>query len=356
MRWVRSRSQIRDRTAPAGRAPRPCAAGARRDGGRPAGPSPRPRPPADRRPRPARRAAPWCRRRRGESSRAGRIRWRRPAPRPSRRSSSRCASSADGVGRPTHRGRQHALGEVVDPFEGAAPRRRGDEAGEEQPFDGELAVVPAPPGAAPFAAVGQLRRGERPAVGDLAQHRVDVFRLLLPEEMQLALAVAGILAGALHAPAEQGMRAERQQRGLVRPELEQPALALAAPGDAVEVIAGVVAQPREQRQVVRPRQHVHRIDLQETQPIDGALDVTGIEQPAGAGRAETLGGQCDASRACGGKRRPACSSHGFARMLFHVVEQVGIELPAADAPGHVLGLDAQAVGELQAILLVVRAG
>ena len=40
------------------------------------------RPAADRPPRPARRAAPWCRRRRGESSRAGRIRWRRPAPGP----------------------------------------------------------------------------------------------------------------------------------------------------------------------------------------------------------------------------------------------------------------------------------
>ena len=91
-------------------------------------------------------------------------------------------------------GRQHALGEVVDALERAAPRCRGDEAGEEQPFDGELAVVPAPPGAAPFAAVGQLRRGERSAVGDLAQHRVDVLCLLLAKAMQLALAVAGILA------------------------------------------------------------------------------------------------------------------------------------------------------------------
>ena len=54
------------------------------------------------------------------------------------------------------------------------------------------------------------------------------------------------------------------------------------------------------------------------------------------------------------KETTAWSSHRFTRVLLHIVEQVGIELPAADAPGHVLGVDAQAVGELQTVLLVVQ--
>jgi hypothetical protein len=62
----------------------------------------------------------------------------------------------------------------------------------------------------------------------------------------------------------------------VRPELEQPALALAAPGGAIEQSLWVIAEPREQRQVMRTRQHVHRIDLQEPQPLDAALHLAGI--------------------------------------------------------------------------------
>ena len=118
--------------------------------------------------------------------------------------------------------------------------------------------------------------------------------------MQLALAVAGILAGALHAPAEEGMCTDRQQRCLVRPELEQPALALAAPGDAVEVIAVVVSQPREQRQVVRAREDVDGIDLQQAQPADGALDLAGVGRAVGAGDGEALGGEGDAAGGGGG--------------------------------------------------------
>src|SRR6266850_814043 len=107
-------------------------------------------------------------------------------------------------------GRQHPLGEIVDPFEGAAPRCRGDNAGKEQPFDRELAVVPAPPRSTPLSAVGQLGGSQGATVLDLVQHRVDEVCFLTPEEMQLTLAVAGVLAGALHAPAEQGMRGQRQ--------------------------------------------------------------------------------------------------------------------------------------------------
>ena len=91
------------------------------------------------------------------------------------------------------------------------------------------------------------------------------------------------------------MRAERQQRRLVRPELEQSALALAPPGEAIEKVAVVVAQPREQRQVMGARQDVDRIDLQQAQPIDRALDVAGVGGARGTRRAEALRGERDAA-------------------------------------------------------------
>ena len=200
-----------------------------------------------------------------------------------------------------HMGRQHALDEVVDPLEGAAPRRRGDQPGEEQPFDGELAVVPAPPGAAAFAAVGEFGGRQRAAIGDLAQHFVDVPGFFEAKDMQLALAVALVLAGALHAPAEEGMRRQRQQRGLVRPEFEQPALAPASPGESVEMRAVIVSQPREQRQVVRARQHVDGVDLQQTEAIYGAFDVTEVGDAVRARRAKALRGERDSTGSSGGK-------------------------------------------------------
>ena len=67
------------------------------------------------------------------------------------------------------RRREHALGQVVDALE-AAPRRRRDEAGPEQPFERVLAVAPAPPGAAPGAALRELAGAERSARLDLRQH------------------------------------------------------------------------------------------------------------------------------------------------------------------------------------------
>src|SRR5260221_109387 len=71
----------------------------------------------------------------------------------------------------------------------------------------------------PGPAVAELRRGGRPAVGDLAAHLVDEGLLFAAEGTQLALA-AGLLGSLPHAPAQQRLCLERQQRGLVRPELE----------------------------------------------------------------------------------------------------------------------------------------
>ena len=88
------------------------------------------------------------------NSRADRARSRRRAPGRDR-ISPRCASASSGVGASRIAAGEDALGQVVDALE-AAPRRRRHAAGPEQPLERVLAVAPAPPGAAPGAALGEL--------------------------------------------------------------------------------------------------------------------------------------------------------------------------------------------------------
>ena len=152
-------------------------------------------------------------------------------------------------------------------------------------------------GAAALAAVAELGRRHRPLPFELAAHLFDVGLLLAVEFGQPGF--AGARCGAGHAPAQQGLRGERQQRRFVRPEFEQAASALAAPGEAIEVGAVVVSEPREERQIVRPCQHVHRIDLQQPQPIDGAFHVAEVGCSIRTGAGEALGGKGDAARRCG---------------------------------------------------------
>ena len=77
----------------------------------------------------------------------------------------------------------------------------------------------------------------------------------------------------------------------MRPELEQPPLALAPPGDGIEVAPVIVAEPREQREIVRPGKDVHRVDLQQAEPIDRALYMTSICRPLRSFGTEALGGE-----------------------------------------------------------------
>src|SRR5207244_9569138 len=85
-----------------------------------------------------------------------------------------------------HGSGQHPRREIVDPLEGAAPRCRRELAREEQPLERQLAVAPAPPGAAAGPGVREFRRGNRATVRHLAADLVDVFLLLAPEEVKLA--------------------------------------------------------------------------------------------------------------------------------------------------------------------------
>ena len=157
-----------------------------------------------------------------------------------------------------HARREDALGEVVAPRE-VAPRRRRHGARAEEPLERDLRVLPVPHPAAfglrsaPWLAVwAGLPGGDRAALGDHRQHRLDQARPLLGQAGH-ALdhgprrpdgrvqgrppvrrrpgggrpAVPDPAGRGLHPPSQQRVRPQRQQRRLVPPVLEQ--LAPAAP-------------------------------------------------------------------------------------------------------------------------------
>jgi hypothetical protein len=86
------------------------------------------------------------------------------------------------------------------------------------------------------------------------------------------------------------MEVQRQKRGFVRPIFEQSALALAAPGGAVEQAAVIGAEPREDRQIMGADEHVDAVDLVQAEPFDRAAEVALIDRirprPAEAQRRE----------------------------------------------------------------------
>src|SRR5216683_527881 len=68
------------------------------------------------------------------------------------------------------------------------------------------------------------------------------------------------------------------------------------------MVAVGVPQPGEQRQVMRPRQHIDRVDLQQTEAIDGASDVTEVGGAFRACDAKALRGESDSTGGSGGKK------------------------------------------------------
>ena len=100
------------------------------------------------------------------------------------------------------------------------------------------------------------------------------------------------------------------------PVLEQRAVP-ALVGEPVEQRGIVGAEPGEERQVVRAHEHVHGVDLQEPEALDGPEDVGGPGPRRRARVAEPLRGQRDAPRLRGGQRldggqlRPAGAASAF---------------------------------------------
>ena len=99
-------------------------------------------------------------------------------------------------------------------------------------------------------------RGRGPRRARLAERRT-----LAAEASRRSTALA--LPRALHPPAKRGCSSTGISEAFVTPVLEQPAAARI--GDVVQQVPRVGPEPREDRQVVRAHEHVHRVDLQQSE-------------------------------------------------------------------------------------------
>ncbi|MNT11532.1 hypothetical protein D3C72_1464190 [compost metagenome] len=161
-------------------------------------------------------------------------------------------------------------------------------AGPEQPLQRPFRIAPFPPAGSPL--VGFEIRGRHGAVAlDAFQKRHGLGPPFAGVELHLP--PAGLAAVGLgHAPPQERVQVERDQGRLMRPVLEQSALARRPPRKPVQVGALIAAQPREGRQVVRARQHVDAVDLMQVQMIDCAPEMK-RRWSLGPAAAESLGGQ-----------------------------------------------------------------
>ena len=195
----------------------------------------------------------------------------------------------DGIG-------EDAFGEVVDALE-ATPRRSRDAPGPEEPFEGALAVAPAPPASRSLErpngfAVRQLPGAERAALPHCPQHGLDEVGPLAtePRDARIDTFAAG---GPFHAPAQERLQVEPHQRSLVPPIFEEAAPAPMV-GRLVEESRIIGAKPREERHVVGAREDVDGIDLDKAEPIEGPRDIPSGDDPRPPG-SETLRGERDAA-------------------------------------------------------------
>jgi hypothetical protein len=105
-------------------------------------------------------------------------------------------------------------------------------------------------------------------------------------------------AGAGHPPAQIGLQIERDERGLVAPVLEQ--LAASRPGGVrrkpVQHLPGIRAQPSENGQVVRPAEHVHRVELEQPELFDHPPHMPRVDPAGRPSLREPLGGERDPPR------------------------------------------------------------
>ncbi len=98
-----------------------------------------------------------------------------------------------------------------------------------------------PPGAATWSALAELGRGERPLGDDAGEDGIDIVAPLAGEFRDPRPHAFEAL-GARHAPAQQRLLLDGEERGLMRPIFEQPASA-AAIGLGIEMRALIRPEP-----------------------------------------------------------------------------------------------------------------
>ncbi len=171
---------------------------------------------------------------------------------------------------------KHPLRQIVEPLE-AAPGSGRDLARPEQELERSLAVAPAPPGALAAPAIGQLRGADGPAGPDLRQGRLHEAAALETEAGDIG-PWPHTAPSALHAPAQERVLRQREERGFVAPILEECSIPSSI-GQPVEEVALVGTQAGEEREVMRADEDIDGVDLQEAQALDRAADMARIGRP-----------------------------------------------------------------------------
>ena len=210
------------------------------------------------------------------------------------------------------RSRNHPLGQIVQALETASPRHC-DLTGGEQPFQRMFLGTPVPPWPGLVFAGRQTAGTQRAPLLNRSQHAANGFLLFATKPRQLLIDVFATL-GPLHTPAQQRVHRQRQQRRFMAPVFEQRAPTPRTPGSLVEQVRGVGTETGKQRQVVRAHHGIDGIDLQQAQPFDQPVEMTGIDGRRLA-PVEPLGSQRQTSRLFEGKGH--CRGHLF----LHVCSQ-----------------------------------
>ena len=152
----------------------------------------------------------------------------------------------------------------------------------------------------PLMLMRQLAGTQRAAIGDLAANLGDEIPALAAEAGNPLIDAPPVL-GPRHAPAEQRLQPDRQQRGLMAPIFEQRPLA-AAISERVQILGPVASEARKRRQQMGAGEHVDAVDLQHAEPLDHPAQIALGRLGLGARLAEALRPQGDAPCLGRGKR------------------------------------------------------
>lgn len=147
------------------------------------------------------------------------------------------------------------------------------------------AILPSaqPPGSAPLPRLVEVGDGERPPLGDLPIHRLDVPGRL---GIQVFDPPRGALGVPIHAVPIEREVLDRTER-CHPPPVFKDAANLQCPPQQVGVMG---SEPGEQGELVSALHHVDRVDLKEAHGAHGPADVPEVRCGRGPRRGETLGG------------------------------------------------------------------
>ena len=166
-------------------------------------------------------------------------------------------------------GREHLPGQRIHPLKSNAPGT-DHVAPTKEHFQARFHVGPPPPRpAALVRVVLDLAGPHRPLRGQLGEQPVEHRPIRLGPD---AGGAGRQIAVVLHPPPQQRPGVERHERRLVRPVLRVTCLPAGA--EPVELGLVIATEPAERGQVVTALEHIDRVDLQQSEPVDQRIQLT----------------------------------------------------------------------------------